>query len=208
MDPWTEIRSGLRKKTTTFEFLNNISEVMKEYPFFDLDSLSKGQLYSKVWLVDELSKFDFGVKEIHLLCGWYGILAEMIFNSFPVYKIYSYDIDPSCSKIADEININHVMNKGKFKSFTKDINTIDSIPEGAIVINTSCEHLSENTWFENIPDGNLIVLQSNNARQFKDHINCVENLEEMKNKYKMFHVLYSDSLNLVDYDRFMIIGVK
>ncbi len=53
-DIWEGIRKELSKHKTSYEFLNNISELMKQYPEFNLDCLSKGQLYSKLWIIKEL----------------------------------------------------------------------------------------------------------------------------------------------------------
>jgi len=207
MDIWKYIRKELKIYKTSFEFLNNVSEVIKTYPDFNLDSLSKGQLYSKIWLIKEMKYLNIPLKITYLLCGWYGILAEMLFENDMVDKIHSFDIDPSCAKIADELNISHVINDWKFKSFTKDINEIEFNGINT-VINTSCEHIIDNKWFKKIKEGTLVILQSNNATQFEEHINCVNSLEEMKLKYKLFHILYNGEINVIDYKRFMIIGVK
>ena len=132
----------------------------------------------------------------------------MLFENIKVNKIHSFDIDPLCSKIADELHISRVMNEWRFKSFVKDINEIEFNDCDITVINTSCEHLLDDTWFKKIPEGALVVLQSNNAIQISDHVNCVSGIEEMKLKYKLSNFLYEGEIDAIKYKRFMLIGTK
>lgn len=206
MDIWENIRKELRQHKTSLEYLNNIGETMKMYPEFDVDSLSKGQLYSKLWLVKELKKISPYYGTIFLLGGWYGMLAEMLFKNMNVDKILSYDIDETACKIADEVNLNYVINNWKFKAFVKNINTLD-YSEADTIINTSSEHMTETTWFDNIPEQKLIAIQSNNL-SIEEHINCVNSIDELKEKYKLKEYYFEGEIDLVDYKRFMIIGRK
>lgn len=205
MDKWKHIREELRCHSTTYETLNNIGETIKRFPEFDLDCLSKGQLLSKLWVVDELKKVDRHLGKVHMYCGWYAILADMIFSNLKVNRIKSFDIDRSCQKIADEININHVIAE-KFKAETANILKLK--PNADTIINLSCEHLSNDEWFNRISEGTLVILQSNNFDKIKDHINCSSSIEEMAFKYPMSQFLYAGDLDLIDYKRFMLIGIK
>jgi len=207
MDKWQDMRNELHTISSNFEFVNNIAETIKIYPHFNLDCLSKGQLLSKKWAVDELKDIISNTGTIYLLGGWYAIIAEMLFENIDVQYIRSYDIDPTCTPIADELNISHVIDSWRFKSFIDDINKID-YTNVDVIINTSCEHIKSNEWFDRIPDGVIVLLQSNDTVIIEDHVNCVISLEEMKNKYEMKTILYSGKLDVIDYTRFMIIGVK
>lgn len=82
--------------------------------------------------------------------------------------------------------------------------TIDKIN---MVINTSCEHM-DNTWFENLPDGTFVVLQTNDYFSNPQHSNCCEDLEAAKAKYPMKSFFYAGDLDTQLYNRFMLIGVK
>ena len=81
---------------------------------FNSDCLSRGQIKSKTWLVNELKKID-GMININLgtifLCGgWYGTLATLLFEGdFNIDKIRSFDMDESCWKIAETFNKPWVM---------------------------------------------------------------------------------------------------
>ena len=83
--------------------------------------------------------------------------------------------------------------------------------EQHIVINTSCEHITQqqyNTWQEKVPKDTWIVVQSNNFSSHREHINCSESLKDFRWKSKIGKEFYSGTLELPKYDRYMIIGRK
>jgi hypothetical protein len=46
-----------------------------------LDSVSDGQISSKLWLINELEKLDIDLGTIFLCAGWYATLAYMLLES-------------------------------------------------------------------------------------------------------------------------------
>jgi len=179
IDKWENIRSELSKVKIGLDFLNNVTEIMKVYNF-NLDSLSKGQLYSKIWLIKKLTEVNKNLGSVFILGGWYGILAKLIIDSgLQISEVKSFDIDVECKPIA----LNIVLSP-KFDAITKDINELNF--DCDTIINTSCEHM-DSSWFFKIPQGILVVLQTTNF-EIPDHTSIV--------------------LDLVDYKRFMIIGSK
>lgn len=206
MDIWKDIREELKKHTVTYEYLNNLGETIKQFPDFNPDCLSKGQLYSKLWLVNKLKNITTNLGNVCLYGGWYALIVEMLFNNFNIRKVTSYDIDFYCKLIADEINIHYVM-EGQFEAITENINYVDCNSYDTI-INLSCEHLKDNKWFEKVPEGKLVILQSNNFCSISEHVSCIHNLKEMTETYKLNNIMYSGVLHLKQYERFMIIGVK
>lgn len=210
--------------------LINLGMVIRKFSDINLnDALSKGQIESKMWLINELAKITSDPGLIFLLGGWYGILATMMFESkeFENLKIRSFDIDPRCADIADTMNRNPwVIDGWQFKASTADIYKlnyketiyttqrsdgieVELIDKADIVINTSCEHLDDfDKWFNLIPDNMLVVLQSNNYHEGKDHTNCVDSLEVFKKQAPLTEILYEGKLDLDFYKRFMLIGKK
>ena len=196
----------------------------------DLSSaFSWGQLKSKRWLVDELEKLDLNLETIFLCAGWYATLAAMLFNSkCNLEKIRSFDIDPACDEVADTINKSNVVDGWKFKAITCDImdidysehcwhtwskannrisKTITDIPK--TIINTSCEHIGNfNEWYSKIPNGKILVLQSNDYFDIPEHINCSKSIDHFADATPMNTVFFSHTLSLPKYNRFMRIGVK
>ena len=76
-----------------------------------------------------------------------------------------------------------------------------------MVVNTSCEHI-DNTWFENLPQGSFVVLQTNDYFENEQHSNCCKDLEAAKEKYPMQNLFYEGELDTQLYNRFMLIGIK
>jgi hypothetical protein len=195
----------------------------------DTDCFSRGQLQSKQWLVNELGKLDVELGTVFLCAGWYATLATMLFESdIKVDKVRSFDIDPTCVDIAETFNKPWFMEQWRFKSITQDIMDIDydthkwqswsnannrmsrpitDTPD--TIINTSCEHIENFAeWYAKIPDGKLVILQSNNFFDVLEHVNCVKDITEFSNMSPMSNTLYAGNLDLPKYKRFMLIGYK
>jgi len=191
------------------------------------DCFSRGQLQSKLWLVHELKKCNVDLGTVFLCAGWYATLATMIFESdIKVDKIRSFDIDETCWKIAEIFNKPWVINDWQFKASTKDIFDInfasetytthrsdgtaceqDDIPD--TIINTSCEHIENfSEWYSKIPTGKLVILQSNDYFEVKEHVNCSKSISQFSRSCPMKETLFEGELFLPDYTRFMKIGYK
>jgi len=211
-----------------WNLIHDIELTIKNYGSeFDYDALSIGQLESKEWLVNVLEEIGKPLGTVFVLCGWYGILpALMFYSDLKIDKIRSFDIDENCSMIADAINMNNIGNEWRFKGVTQDIFDINfkehswqgwsnknnrlSYPITDIpktIINTSCEHTSPD-WFQKIPGGKFVVLQSNNSFDEQGHINAVTNLDKFKRMYPMRIIKYEGEKQFEKYTRFMLIGVK
>jgi hypothetical protein len=193
-----------------------------EYAFSD--ALSLGQLQSKLWLIENLP---CNLGTVFICAGWYGTLAALMFerayNKFD--KIRSFDIDPTCADIAENVNRLHVIDNWQFKASTMDIMDMEyptvyttyrsnctsleltEMPD--TIINTSCEHIENfEQWYSNIPYDTLIVLQSNNYYEIAEHVNCINDINEFSKMAPMTNLLYSGELELPGYTRFMLIGTK
>lgn len=197
----------------------------------DYNCFSTGQLQSKEWLIEvlddirKIEKLHLGI--VYVLCGWYGILPAMLFLKFNMIpKIRSFDIDPDCEKIADQINKTYSSDSWRFKAITQDIFDIDfeahswqcwsnknkrlSYPitdSPDTIINTSCEHTRPD-WFHKIPKGKFVVLQSNDSFREEGHINAMTDLDEFKNTYQLSEIYYDGKSEFEKYTRFMLIGIK
>ena len=190
------------------------------------DALSQGQIKSKQWLLENLQGIDLGM--VFICAGWYGILATMMFEDENIFvdKIRSFDIDDNCWKIAEDFNRPWAQGNWKFKALTQNIldinyteyswtfwskkNNRQSYPitdKPNTIINTSCEHIEHFTkWFNSIPKGKLVALQTNNYFDLPEHVNCVKNLVEFKKQAPLSDVIFGGRLELGKYTRFMLIG--
>ena len=211
---------------------SQLIEGMRKYKdddSFNADCFSRGQLESKLWLLTELGKLNVELGTVFLCAGWYATLATMLFESdIKIDKVRSFDIDESCVDIAETFNKPWFVDEWRFKSITQDIMDINynqhvwqywsnannrmSYPitdSPDTIINTSCEHIENFAeWYNKIPNGKLVVLQSNNYYEIEEHVNCVGSIEEFAVKAPMDNILYSGELDLPKYKRFMLIGFK
>lgn len=193
------------------------------------DCLSRGQLQSKMWLIDELKTLDLELGTVFLCAGWYGILATLMFeHDLDVEKIRSFDIDPECADIADKFNLPWFCDEWRFKAITADIHKVNFkkhswtswsnennreskpiVDSPDTIINTSCEHIKNfDRWYKKIPAGKYVVLQSNNYYDVKEHVNVSDTLEEFAEQTPMKEVLFEGAREMGDYTRWMRIGVK
>ena len=174
-----------------------------------LESFWKGQLRSKVWLLESLEETSlYGTQDIVVYGGWNGVLASLLFNSnLNISHITSVDIDPSCEETAYTINKRQEM-EGRFKAVTADMCT--HTQPASIVINTSCEHITQEQyeqWLDIQPDDALFVLQSNNYYELEEHINCSANANDFVKKSNLTPIWHG-VFETPKYDRYMIIGKK
>jgi len=196
---------------------------------WDEDCFSQGQIKSKMWLLEELKKLKLDLGTVFLCAGWYGTLATMLFESkIKVDKIRSFDIDRTCIDIAETFNKPWFVDQWKFKSITQDIMDIDyrehtwqfwskandrmsypitDIPD--TIINTSCEHIENfDTWYNKIPTGKLVVLQSNDFMDVDEHVNCVKDSLHFEQMAPLSKVLFTGELDIEKYTRYMRIGIR
>lgn len=212
-----------------YDFFKDFGYTLQKYQNTNFaDAFSKGQIESKLWLLNTLKDnqiCDLGL--VYLLAGWYGLLGHMLLSDEKIKcKIRSFDINSGCAAIAESFNRQYVLNNWQFKATTKDIHDIDytshkyktlrangtavKLNESPnTIINTSCEHIQNfNGWYDKIPSSRLLILQSNNYYDLPEHVNCSFNLSDFKSKCQMSEVIYSGTLPTEKYDRFMLIGRK
>ena len=192
------------------------------------DALSQGQIKSKQWLLNKIKGINLGT--VFICAGWYGILATMMFEDENVYvdKIRSFDIDDNCCNIAEDFNKYWAQDNWKFKALTQNIldinytelswtfwskkNNRQSYPitdKPNTIINTSCEHIEKFTdWFNLIPKGKLVALQTNDYFDLPEHVNCVKDINEFKQQAPLSNIIYEGELELEKYIRYMLIGYK
>lgn len=182
---------------------------------FDPTAFMSGQISSKLWMARNLEELcPQPSSRVFVLGGWYCV-TNFILRSrdvLPIHEVYSFDADPEATKGALILNENWIYRE-EFKAVTQDVNTLDYLGWGLppdIVINTSTEHMEGRDWFDNIPQGTWVVLQSTNMPD-DDHHHGVGSLEELKAKFPLDQV-FADTLH-VDYetwsfDRFMVMGRK
>jgi len=206
--------------------LRQIFRTIGEAPQF-AEAFSFGQLDSKKWLIEEATKVwgkDWG--SVFVLAGWIGVLPRFIFDAGIVTKnIRSFDIDEAVGPTAEILNQSQVQKDWQFKSSTMDITqmkypthfnvrrkdgTLCELYESPdVVINTSCEHLSDiNAWWSQIPKGTKVILQSNDGFHIQEHVRCFKTLNEFEGAMQLSKIDYRGEKALADFNRFMLVGTK
>ena len=185
----------------------------------DIDAFSSGQISSKLWLCEQIENISFKHPiVIWIYGGWLGLLSFLLLsrNNLPIKHIRSFDIDPLCAASADIVNENWVWQQWRFKAFTADCNssTIFSGEYGELpqlIINTSAEHFTSKSWYDNIQHGTHVAIQSNNL-DHNDHKPGHKSLEEFSESYYMINEIFSGKLDFNytnwSFSRYMKIGIK
>lgn len=164
------------------------------------DAFRPHQLQCKSWLIDNIKNIDKDSK-ILVIGSWLGFTSYCLYRS-GFQHIEEVDPESRLEQLACHANRENT----KFKHYSDDVNNLD-LSKYDMIINTSCEHIGNDSWFNRIDNDCLIVLHSTNMK-WHDHVNTVENLQQMKNKYPM-NYNYSGELVLTPmYSRFMLIGKK
>ena len=192
----------------------------------DMNCVSRGQLISKHILIKPLQECGH-LGTVFMCCGWYGILGTMFYdNNIKLTKIRSFDIDSNVIPIADRFNQPWLLDDWKFKAVTQDIRDIDftghtyeilnfdgkptpqkDTPD--TIINTSCEHIDGfDKWYDTLPKGILLVLQSNDYSDHEDHVNTHKTYDDFKQATPMSEVKFESGIRLPQYHRWTRIGYK
>lgn len=196
------------------------------------DAFSRGQVLSKIWLVEELKKVQTDFDMVFLLAGWFGQL-RLYFDTAGINynKIRILDIDPVACKVSDQIFNIDLIKDYRVKSAEVDLNNMDWLfrtgceynltnyntgslvkekSNPSLIINTSAEHFHERWYhkFVNRPldTDPLFVIQSNNLFAVKDHVNAISSMKEMHIKFPMSRIEYAGEIQLSGYKRYMLIG--
>ena len=176
-----------------------------------LESFWKGQVNSKVWLVENLQEclpWNPVAANIAIYGGWNGVLASILFNSdIGISHITSIDIDPTCEETARTVNKQQEM-QGRFTAVTHDMCSY-TIPAD-IIINTSCEHITQqqyDQWLDSQPDDALFVIQSNNYFELEEHIRCSIDSDDFM-RMSSIKPYWRGEFETQNYTRYMIIGKK
>lgn len=164
------------------------------------DAFRKKQIEGKASLLKLVEQYCNTDSQILVVGSWIG------FTSFCLHKMGYHNItetDPDTRLEKLTIHANR-FNKN-FKHLSIDVNDL-MLSDYNVVINTSCEHILDNHWFDSAKEGTLFFLQSTDYPNW-DHVNTCANIEEMRLKYPM-QIVFEETLDLTTYKRFFLVGIK
>jgi protein-L-isoaspartate O-methyltransferase len=177
-------------------------EVAKQTNLYEIrDAFRVKQMQSKAWLISHIKNSNLNLNSKVLVIGsWLGF-TSLILSKLGFTNITEVDPDVRLTEFAKHLN----RSNKNFLHITNDVNKID-VSSYQIIINTSCEHILEHQWFENIKKGTRLFLHSNDLQGY-EHVNTCSNLDSMISKYPM-DLDYAGELNFINWRRFMLVGQK
>ena len=148
-------------------------------------------------------------KTVYVLGSWFGNMAIFLQQKGVEFdRIVLVDINKDWMKISKEL-LEPITNK--LDTLVQDANKITySDQQPILVINTSCNEMTNEGWLDRIPAGSTVALQARNNVQSVDL--KTDTVEEFNNQFPLSDVFYLGQRNLKDpevsYQRFMKIGIK
>ena len=173
-------------------------------------SFTPDLIKSKVWLLTELARIAPSVGTIYALGSWYGNLGVLLALD-PVIK-YKKLINVETNKkfLQASERIHDHLGMDNIEYMLADANTLDyrQLWSDGAVINTSLTDMPGQGWFDRIPEGTLVAMQS------RDHDpgNEAHSTQDIVDRYPLSEITYDGKLRLKDpeteYTRYMVIGIK
>jgi len=156
-------------------------------------------IMSKLHLAHALKKLGHDRHDrIYNLGSWYGNMAPILGKQgIKFNQLLNVDINPdvvsNASRVADHFDISDLI-----KHLTGDANKL-RYKKPSMIINTSCNDIEGSGWFDRIPKGTLVALQTRDMPNFKT-------------LFPLRETLHFSRLNLKDpeekYTRLTWIGIK
>ena len=221
----------LGKQDTQDKIFRSIADYKKKVngaAIYDL--MSRSQIKSKIWLVEQLALIDSNYANVAIMAGWFGQIKTIYDQRLTYSKMRIVELDRSACETSDYVfNISNLENY-KVKAVCADVNqlilhkngyewTVENFRDGTkysekflpdLIINTSAEHMTEEWFhqlrFKKIASDPIVAIQSNNLFDIPEHVNCVHSADHMKKKFPMREVLFAGELQLKGYKRVMLIG--
>jgi len=186
------------------------------------ESFYHGLIKSKLWLCEELETAIYreciSKPSLHILGCWDNLLAFMLLTRKPTfyYEVHGYDINPEAISNANKVCDMWKYESPKVYNHVQDVNNYDySTCINSIFINCSIDQMDNNNWYNSVPKGKLVCIQTTNMKdtEFPWYIKQTTNsLDELVERFKLSNVLYSGVKNIQyetnGYKRYMIIGTK
>ena len=173
-------------------------------------SFTPDLIKSKVWLLSELAKISPEVGTIYVLGSWYGNLGVLLALDPVIRYKQLINVETNPEFLQASKRIHDRLGMGNTEYMLKDANDLDykQLGPDGVVINTSLTDMSGQAWFDRIPAGTLVVLQS------RDHDlgNEAHSTQNIIDRFPLSEVIYDGELKLQDpetaYTRYMVIGIK
>lgn len=172
-----------------------------------IHSLDRKQWSSKMWLADELKRLTTDEEgRIFIAGGWYGLLAEILREKYPRPGnfITTVDIDPMAEYYGQKLF------PDRDYQFITDDAFANPDMDAFCWVSTSGEHVEREVladWILRKPNEDTwIAVQSNDYYEHQSHINCYPDVDEFAKSLPLKYFVFKGTLNLGDFNRFLVIG--
>jgi len=192
------------------EILTHQSKLEESSGYSLAGSFTRDLIASKVWLLTKLARIAPQVGTMYVLGSWYGNLGVLL-TLDPIIKYKQLINVETNLKMLDTSQriLDHVGAKN-VKYMLKDANDLNyqQLGNNGVVINTSLTDMAGQAWFDHIPTGTLVAMQS------RDHDpgNAAHSTQDITDRFPLSEVIYSGEIKLHDpetkYTRYMVIGIK
>jgi len=192
------------------EILTHQSKLAESSGYTLAGSFTRDLIASKVWLLHELARIAPQVGTIYVLGSWYGNLGVLLALDPVVQykKLINVETDRQFLQASRRIHNNLGMYKAQYMlADAKDLDYRQLGSDG-VVVNTSLTDMQGQAWFDRIPPGTLVVMQS------RDHDpgNEAHSTQDIIDRFPLNEIIYDGKLELEDpetpYTRYMVIGIK
>ena len=192
------------------EILTHQSKLEESSGYTLAGSFTRDLIASKVWLLTELARIAPQVGTIYILGSWYGNLGVLLALD-PVVrykKLINVETNPKFLQASERIQDHMGLSNTEY--MLKDANDLNyqQLGDDGVVINTSLTDMPGRAWFDHIPSGTLVVMQS------RDHDpgRAAHSTQDIKDQFPLSEIVYEGQLELQDpetaYTRYMTIGIK
>ena len=165
-------------------------------------SFESGLILNKLWLIHELRKIQDQFSTIYILGSWYGNMSILLVKNNIQYD-HIVNVDKDAGVVRRAQHIARVLGiDDRIEPMVKDANRLDyrQLDQDGLVINCSCHDMENRGWFDHIPDGILVALQSR------------DDVDHDLSAYDLSETLYQGSRSAedpeTDYRSLLRIGVK
>ena len=153
-----------------------------------LGSFHRGLIFNKLWMIRELAKIQDHYSTIYILGSWYGNMSMLLAKSDIEFD-HIVNVDQDATVVRQAQRIAQCMGiADQIEPMIADANDLDyrQLDNNGLVINSSCHDMANRGWFDHIPQGVMVALQT------REDVDC--NLAD----YPLQTTLYQGSCQLQD----------
>ena len=192
------------------DFLTHQSNLDESSGYSLEGSFTRDLVASKIWLLNELARIAPQVGTVYVLGSWYGNLGVLLALDPVIRYKRLINVETDRKFLQASKRIHNYLGMDNTEYMLADANTLDyrQLGQDGVVINTSLTDMPGQAWFDHIPEGTMVVMQS------RDHDpgNEAHSTQDIVDRFPLSEIIYDGKLQLADpeteYTRYMVIGIK